>query len=284
MHGFLILACTISCSLAGFADSYGPFSDEDAIEAILKYVEMVHGESIGGLLAVKPATIPQECPNRPAANACPADGLYGLNVIRAPQVWNILPGIVNQNPTVRVMVADSGVWTTHADLTRNLVPGLSLNFRNGVPGSLPPTDFDNTPFGGGLQVNHGTHVSGTVFAAHDNGANSAVGVVGNALGISCGLDYTESSTARCVEYARNNRVRVINMSFYTGNGYIAALEANNVMRQQFELFCDSGGLIIIAAGNFGTTVVRTVDGGRRFTYPQAFVGDFSSKHSNVAEQ
>jgi hypothetical protein len=68
------------------------------------------------------------------------------------------------------------------------------------------------------------------------------------------------------------------MSFQTGEQYTAALEANNVMRAEFARFCDAGGLIIIAAGNSGIQVVRTVaDGSRRFTYPQAFAADFSSR-------
>jgi subtilisin family serine protease len=242
---------------------------------------MVHGERLGKPYAVTPATIPQECPNRPVADACPANGLYGLNLIRAPAVWNVLPGIVNERPTVRTMVLDTGVWATHSDLAPNLVPGLSVDFNNAALVPNPPIESDTAiepedPTG--LPANHGTHVCGTVFARHNNGPNSPAGVVGNALGFSCGcgLNFPDACITRCVEHARTNRARVINMSF--GGSSSARLEANNAFRVQVERFCDSGGLIIMAAGNDGQPVVGTFpNGSPRFDYPQTLVDDLRSK-------
>lgn len=61
---------------------------------------------MGGLFAATPANIPTEC-SRSQPESCPTD-LYGLNLIKAPAVWNALPGIVNEEPSERVMVLDTG--------------------------------------------------------------------------------------------------------------------------------------------------------------------------------
>jgi subtilisin family serine protease len=263
---------TFVCSLCPpiLVDSYGPFSD-DAIEALLTYVKLVHGEGFSVTRAVTPADIPQECFN-PQPDACPAQGLYGLNMIRAPAVWSALRGTVNQNPTVRTMVLDSGVQPTHADLRPNLEPGLSVHFGNAGLTPNPPFDADE-------DSNHGTHVCGTVFAAHNNGRDSAVGIVGNALGISCGCsgDFPDTCVARCVQHARTNRARVINMSF--GRGRPERLAADNIWRDQIERFCDQGGLIFVAAGNDALEVPNAPlpDGSIGIGYPEAFVQDLRRK-------
>lgn len=83
--------------------------------------------------------------------------LAGLNRIRAPPVWNSLPGVVNANPSSTVMVIDSGINEVHQDLASNLVPALTVTGYTNPPqpvssGNAAPPLTD--PQG------HGTHVAG----------------------------------------------------------------------------------------------------------------------------
>jgi hypothetical protein len=91
------------------AGAYGPLSDPEIQNSITEYVDSVFGEAVGALLVASPANLPSEC-NGPQPSSCPAD-LYGLNLIRAPAVWNALPGTVNESPSERVMILDSGAVT-----------------------------------------------------------------------------------------------------------------------------------------------------------------------------
>jgi subtilisin family serine protease len=171
----------------------GPFADPHVQHVIKKHVLAVFGECPVEAFASKPSAVATEC-NNPLPNACPAEGpsdLWGLNRIKAPQTWAALPGIVNTNPSSTVMVIDSGINEAHVDLAANLVPSLTVTGYEYPPQSIasgnaigPQTD----PNG------HGTHVAGTVFARWNNGAGTPVGVVGNALGGSCGCSLRNPQT------------------------------------------------------------------------------------------
>lgn len=81
------------------------------------------------------------------------------------------------------MVVDTGVNEAHDDLTANLVPELTVTGFEYPPQSIASgnaTGPQRDPNG------HGTHVAGTIFARWNNGWGTPVGVVGNALGGSCG--------------------------------------------------------------------------------------------------
>lgn len=98
----------------------------------------------------------------------PNDTLFGsqwhLQMIEAQAAWNL----VSANPSVVVAVTDSGILTTHEDLT-NRVPGF-----NAVD-DLAEAD------GGRIDAlnNHGTHVAGCAAPAVNNG----VGVAGPGWGL-----------------------------------------------------------------------------------------------------
>ena len=165
-------------------------------------------------------------------------------------------------------LAPAGVRATHIDLAVNLVPNLSADFNNPQLQANPPTDTNG----------HGTHVSGTVFGAWDNGATTAVGVVGRARAISCGCGvfFREACVARCLEYARSTRTRVINMSFFIGK-FATLYPSGGPVRTMLERFCeDEDGLVVVAAGNDNQEVVERLPGGGQIrTYPQAFAADFA---------
>jgi subtilisin family serine protease len=175
-------------------------------------------------------------------------GKPGADIIHDPDgsntnAWDISTGSTN----VIVAVIDTGVRYTHKDLASqmwvNPNPGSSgfpndIHGINAITGSGDPMD----------DVGHGTHVSGTIGAAANNGFPH-VGVAWQVrimgckfLGQNGGFD---SDAITCIEYAVANGAKVMNNS-WGGGGFdqvmldaIVAASTNNVM-------------FIAAAGNNGT--------------------------------
>jgi subtilisin family serine protease len=131
----------------------------------------------------------------------PNDPLYGsqwhLPQIKAPQAWALTTGAAS----VVIAVIDSGVDTTHPDLSSKLLPG--WNF---VSNTATIVDY----------VGHGTAVSGTVAAA----SNNSLGVSGvnwssmiMPLVVVDSNDYASySNIAAAIQYAADHGARVINLS------------------------------------------------------------------------
>jgi hypothetical protein len=81
-------------------------SDEHTSKALKSHIKGLYGSCIGITTAAKPAALPAEC-SGPLPDSCPTTvplNLRALNTIRAPPVWNALPGVVNANPSSAVMV------------------------------------------------------------------------------------------------------------------------------------------------------------------------------------
>jgi subtilisin family serine protease len=181
--------------------------------------------------------------------------LYGMNLIGAPQAWDVTQGSRN----IVVAVIDEGMDVNHQDLAANIwtnpVPGSIA----GISGDLHGYDFrDNT--GTILAEPHATHVAGTVGAVGNNntgvvGVNWQVSLMSLRF-ISDALNSgTEADAIKAYNYVKQMRdlwsssgqtkganIRVVNAS-YGGGGYSqASADAINAMGQ-------SGVLFVAAAGN-----------------------------------
>ena len=78
-------------------------SDKRVCDNLRAFVKGMYGAYPASGSQAKPAALPAEC-SGPVPNSCPVNTYRALNTIRAPAVWNALPGAVNANPTSGVMV------------------------------------------------------------------------------------------------------------------------------------------------------------------------------------
>lgn len=152
----------------------------------------------------------------------------------APEGWDIVATASN----VVVGVVDSGIRTSHEDLSENLwrnpvdgTPGF-----NALTGQHDPWDENG----------HGTHLAG-IIAALANNQRGMAGVAWRARLMACkfmdalGNGYT-SDAISCLEFARSNGVHIINLS-WGGTPFSLSL-SNALWAAQAE-----GILLVAAAGN-----------------------------------
>jgi len=163
----------------------------------------------------------------------PNDPLYPawyLEKIDAADAWTTTTGSSN----VIIAVLDTGIDGTHPDLVAKLVPGRNIYDNN---------DDTSDVFG------HGTPVAGIAGASSNNG----IGVASVAWG--CGImpvrisDLSGMAPASVIasglSWAADHGARVANVSYYvTGNKTISSAA---------KYFQSKGGVVVAAAGNFGTT-------------------------------
>jgi subtilisin family serine protease len=181
--------------------------------------------------------------------------LYGMNLIGAPQTWDLTQGSRN----IVVGVIDEGIDRTHQDLQANIWTNPSPGSIPGITGDVNGYDFrDDT--GNIIAEPHATHVAGTIGAAGNNG----VGVTGvnwqvSLMSLRFISDAAGSGTTadaiKAYNYVRQMRdlwsssnhtkgadIRAVNAS-YGGGGYSQAeADAISAMGQ-------SGVLFVAAAGN-----------------------------------
>ncbi|HDY75707.1 MAG TPA: hypothetical protein ENH49_04210, partial [Candidatus Marinimicrobia bacterium] len=168
--------------------------------------------------------------------------------IDAPEAWDITTG----SPSVIVAVVDSGVDYNHPDISGNIWSnsGEAINGTdsdsNGYIDDIRGWDFvdnDNDP----MDVNlHGTHVSGTIGAAGNNG----IGITGVAWTTKIipvrVLDFAGSGTTANVvlgfDYAVANGAKIINFS--AGGG-----PSDQAMMDSISAANNAGVLMVFAAGN-----------------------------------
>lgn len=125
---------------------------------------------------------------------------WGISRVKAPQAWAKTTGL-----GVKVAVLDTGIQLNHPDLAANIKGGVNI---------VNPGRIANDDNG------HGTHVAGIIAAA-----NNPIGVVGVAPRVSlyavkvlnaAGGGY-DSNIISGLQWAANNRMKVVNMSF--GSAY-----------------------------------------------------------------
>ena len=184
--------------------------------------------------------------------------LWGMTKIDAPGAWDTNTG----SSTVTVAVVDTGIDYTHPDLQSNVwvnddpLDGLD-NDANGKVDDLRGWNFidgNNDPMD---DVDHGTHVAGTIGATGDNtqgvaGVNWTVKVM--AVKSCCDVfdSFTEASIVEGFQYACANGAKVINGSFGGPVGTQAIVDSINAC---------PGALFVFAAGNgdqFGNGVNNDV--------------------------
>ncbi len=169
-------------------------------------------------------------------------GTRGVD-ISATNAWDLTTG----SSKVLVAVIDTGIRYTHYDLTNQIwnnpnvgsYPGFTndLHGINAITGTGDPMD----------DVGHGTHVSGTIGAAANDG-NPMVGVTWHVQLMACKFlgQYggVNSDAITCIQYAVANGARISNNS-WGGGGYSQALyDAIYAAGQK-------GMLFVAAAGNDG---------------------------------
>ncbi len=167
----------------------------------------------------------------PAAGWRPNDPLldseWGLARIGAPEAWDVTRG----DSSMIVAVLDTGIDTSHADLQGQFVGGWDFVGKDNTP------QDDN---------GHGTHVSGLVAAAADNGrgiSGVAPGArvmpikVVTATGIGSHLQIAQG-----IEYAVHNGARILNLS-------LGGSDPSETLQRAVAYAWDSGALVVAAAGN-----------------------------------
>ena len=170
--------------------------------------------------------------------------------IDAPEAWDIETG--NSNP-VLVAVLDSGIDFNHQDLQSNIWRNPNEVANNGVDDDgngfvddINGWDFVNNDNNPQDDLNHGTHVSGTIAAVGNNGIGvTGVSWTAQILPVKFLNRFGQGSTAnaiRALNYAVALGARVSNLS-YGGTAFSQALydtiaAANN-----------AGHIVVAAAGN-----------------------------------
>jgi len=181
------------------------------------------------------------------ASFVPNDSYYSyqwhFDNINMAAAWNLETG----DPNVIVAVADTGLNTGGSDTPFNLIPGYDFAYG----------DSDTRDLAG-----HGTHVSGTIAQATNNGT----GVAGVAFGVSLMpvkvLDDSGSgslsSIIEGIDFAVNNGADVISMSLGFPPGYVPGAGLQDAVTAAY----NAGVVMVAASGNDSETAV--------ISYPAAY--------------
>ena len=188
--------------------------------------------------------------------------------INLPQAWDVTTGA-----NTIVAVIDTGVVLSHPDLQGQLVAGYDFIKDPATAGDGdgidPNPDDPGDHYDNGSSSFHGTHVTGTIAAATNNGVGVAGVAFGakvmplRALGIGGGYDYDIEQAVRFAAGLANDsgtvppqRADVINMSI-GGTGFSPGSQ------DVYDQARAAGVVVVAAAGN---------DGIDEKNYPAAFTG------------
>jgi hypothetical protein len=199
--------------------------------------------------------MPPECPPLVNGGVPHCANLWGMNRIKAPQLWKKLessapPGVLN--PVFLGTINDNGVYFGHNDLSRNVMESLSHTGAGAEPQGGNPVREE---FGG-----HGTHVAGTAVGEWGNRDERGIaGVFGNGKVISCNLlpETTPAGVSSldvlidCLAHAQSNDAHWVSSNSW---GFVDPLFPDDLgiqlLRDSIKQFvCDKGGIFIASAGN-----------------------------------
>ncbi|MFN8472916.1 MAG: S8 family serine peptidase [Anaerolineae bacterium] len=155
---------------------------------------------------------------------------WGLARTGVPAAWDLTRG----SPDVVVAVLDTGVDANHEDLRGQLVAGYDFVHNTRTP------DDDN---------GHGTHVTGIIAAA----ANNGIGISGVAPGsrvmpikvMSALGNGSHFVIAQGIEHALRNNARILNLS-------MGGDTPSDTLKQAIDHAWAAGALVVAAAGNDNT--------------------------------
>lgn len=189
---------------------------------LLKAVKGLKWVSVAELNVLFP---PMYKPSEYEISAARAKDLYYLDLLRAPEAWDIyMPGLDKLNTSVIIAVVDDGCNIYHTDLLDNLwintkeIPGNNIDDdKNGYIDDLNGFDtYDNDPdvFPPATHQ-HGSHVAGLAAARTDNftgiaspSFNPLLMPVKGAGDAGSGIEGYFS-----LKYAIDNKAHIVNMSF-----------------------------------------------------------------------
>ena len=186
------------------------------------------------LISAEPSFFTYPCstsPNDPYFNGYNSHDQWGLNKIHAPEMWDITTG----SNRVRIGIMDSGIDSSHEDLSSNVNTILARDFTSGSEQPI------TTQYG----TSHGTLIAGVVGAEGDNNKGVA-GVVWSSQLISLmiygsGGTYHTLSDILAVDYATSNNIPILNYSYATWN--------QTAFKEAIDNY---PGLFVCTAGNSGT--------------------------------
>ncbi len=156
---------------------------------------------------------------------------WHLPIISGPSAWDITTG----SALVTIAIVDSGVDSSHPDLSSKIVAG--WNWVNGT--SNTADDYG-----------HGTAVAGSVAAGSNNGTGVASVAWANMIMPLVVLDSTDSASysnmASAITYAADHGARIINMSL--GSTY-----NSSALQSATDYAWSKGAVVFAAAGNNGSS-------------------------------
>jgi subtilisin len=185
---------------------------------------------------------------------------WGLTAIKAREAHAL-----NRGAGVIVCVIDTGVDKTHPDLAANIIGGRNYVVLNGY---VDPTRYND-------DNGHGSHVAG-IIAALDNSIGT-VGVAPEAKIYAVkalnrqGSGYL-SNIADGVNECVNKGAKVINMSL----GATQDPSLDTPLKRNIEAAIAKGVAVVVAAGNEGQDIKKTVPAGYRSTIAVAALDKYSN--------
>jgi len=207
---------------------------DDSKEYMLAAIEALEQNPL--VAYAEPNMILTTFANRPNDPFFQSGQLWGMEIIQAPEAWNITTG----SRDVLVGVIDTGIDYNHPDLAANVDRSLSRNFINAIPNR-----------------SHGTAVAGVIGAVGDNeigvvGVNWKVSMVCLTVGITDRY-ISVGAMVSAILYAEEIGIPILNVSI--GGGFSDAL---------YDAIKGYSGLVVASAGNNMTNNDITP------TYPASF--------------
>ena len=172
----------------------------------------------------------------------PNDPLYdeqwGHRKVNMEPAWDTL----NSTTTIKVAVIDSGIIPNHEDLSSNVSYSQGKDFIDG----------DNEPTDENADYSHGTHVTGIIGAVRDNkigvtGVYKDINIIPIRIFDESGKTQTATDIAKAINYAIDQNVDIINMSFGGNNSL--------TMHEPIKNAYNEGIILVASSGNYGDNEV-----------------------------